>query len=265
MGSVVAESEPSLHTPPCFRVPRRCSRFVRRKSSSLASTFALAKVGSAIIDRSSPPVSVSTFQASRRTIFANSESRMEILFRFPLARVRQIRKGPPVDVESRLSVCQTGEKGESFDEEFHGNISNVIICVAHPYAMHAQASNKIFRKKIVAARPRTRRNSRPRQRRFLSYDAVQIIWHAPSGIRFTMFPEPRLVFPSRRYTKRTCSRTYTALFSACYRPFFFYSPFLHFPIDDRNARRVQQSSYRGFARIFPLDVARNEYVVPFPD
>lgn len=136
---------------------------------------------------------------------------MEI--RFPLARVRQIRKGPPVGVESRLSVCQTSEKGESFDEEFHGNISNVIICVAHPYAVHARASDKIFRKKIVVARPRTRRNSRPRQRRFLSYDAVQIIWHAPSGIRFTMFPEPRLVFPSRRCTKRTCSCTPTPLCS----------------------------------------------------
>lgn len=231
----------------------------------LASTFALAKVGSAIIDRSSPPVSASTFQASRRTIFANCESRMEILFRFPLARVRQIRKRAPVGVEPRLSVCQTSEKGENFDEEFHGDISNVIICVAHPYAVHAQASNKIFRKKIVAARPRTRRNSGPRQRRFLSYDAVQIIWHAPSGIRFTMFPEPRLVFPSRRCTKRTCSCTYTALFSACYRPFFFYFPFLHFPIDDRNAPLVQQGSYRGFARIFPFDVVRNEYVVLFPD
>lgn len=75
-------------------------------------------------------------------------------------------KGTAVGVKSRLSVCQTSEKGESFDEEFHGNISNVIICVARPYAVHAQASNKIFRKKIVAARPRTRRNSRPRQRRF---------------------------------------------------------------------------------------------------
>lgn len=39
MGSVVAESEPSLRTPPCLRVPRRCSRFVRRKSSSLESFF----------------------------------------------------------------------------------------------------------------------------------------------------------------------------------------------------------------------------------
>lgn len=177
---MVAESEPSLQTPPCFRVPRTCSRtctkeieFTRvflqlevARVAVLASTFALAKVGSAIIDRSSSPVSVSTFRTSRGPIFGNSESQMEIPFRFPLARVREIRKGTAVGVKSRLSVCQTSEKGESSDEEFHGNISNVIICVAHPYAVHAQASNKIFRKKIVAARPRTRRNSRPRQRRF---------------------------------------------------------------------------------------------------